>query len=134
MRVGQSLRLGLCFDLLDSVQSDLSQLGDGGLVELDLGQVVLLDPRDGVVLSMGQRGAKNKKFEDLLKRKLNLKEKNTYSMSLRLSWMSRRTGMTRFPCAVRSLMRSCSIRLARMNLTFSASSMAKSYLNFSRSF
>ena len=63
MRVSQSLRLGLCFDLLDSVQSDLSQLGDGGLVQLDLGQVVLLDPRDGVVLGVGQRSAKNKKLK-----------------------------------------------------------------------
>ena len=73
MCVGQSLCLGLNLDLLNSVQGDLSQFADSGLVQFDLSQVVLLDPRDGVVLSVGQGSAKNEKFEDLIKKKLNLK-------------------------------------------------------------
>ena len=53
MRVSQSLGFGLHLDLQYSVSRDLPQFFNGGLIELDLSQVVFLDPRDRILYSMG---------------------------------------------------------------------------------
>ena len=58
MGVGQPLGLHLYSEFEQRVQGDLVQLANGLFVDLDLGQIVLLLPGDGVLLGVGQRSAK----------------------------------------------------------------------------